>query len=149
MELLITPFVGIGPLKLGINRGDLHNNISGEVMTRPAEPASGYFPKFPLTDYFSDYSAKVEYGRNNQTIFIEVGPICPLLFHGQDLFKLSYGELITFFKKTDPELIMVDAGFTSMKYNIAVYAPAGVNDPSLPCELISVFMNGYYEEELY
>jgi hypothetical protein len=149
MELLLKPLDGIGPLKLGLSRKAFHNSIGGKFETFPPAKGRVDLPDTPLTDYFYDYDAKVEYDRHERTMFIEVGPKFPVVFEGQNLFDLSYQELISFFVARDPELVLEDVGFTSMKFHIAVYAPEGVQDSRVPCELVSVFVKGYYEADLY
>ena len=82
-------------------------------------------------------------------MFIEVGEQFPVLLDGTSLFDLSYSALVDFFMAKDAELEIEDAGFTSKKFGVAVYAPAGADDPGVACELVSVFVEGYYDGDLY
>ncbi|MGB8193775.1 MAG: hypothetical protein WCF67_17720 [Chitinophagaceae bacterium] len=149
MDLLLVPFEGIGPLKLGIPRQAMLDSIGGEIVTMPWTKAAKHRPKTPLTDYFYLYEAKVEYDRNDRSIFIEVGSLYPVIFGNRNLFDLSYEELLRFFLSIDPAVVIEPLGFTSNNLQIAIYAPDGVKDTRVPCELVSVFVKGYYETDMY
>lgn len=147
MELELIPFEGIGPLKLGITREAFHKTIGGKVQTYQPAKLSERLRPTPLTDYFYDYDAKVEYDKHGRSMFIEVGGKMPVVMDGRNLFGYSYGTLLKVFKANDPELIIDDIGFTSKEFGVAVYAPQGVKDPRLACELVSVFVEGYYDKD--
>lgn len=146
MELEIKPYQGLGFLLLKENRQFFHQKLGGEILTTLPEEGNEGWPDSPLSDYFVACDVKIEYDSEEKSIFIEVGPYFEVTFYGQALFSLPYHELFKFMSTMDGDLVIEEEiGFTSEKYGLAIYGPQGAKDNITPCELISVFVEGYYD----
>jgi hypothetical protein len=82
-RLILTPKVGIGPIKLGANRDHIRSEMSAFGLPLETERES--------MDYFGDASIQVEYEEDGTASFIGVSsdPDLELIFAGSNLFDLE------------------------------------------------------------
>lgn len=147
MELM--PYRGIGPLLLGMSRGETREAARGPVMEveSPGVMEELGMPQ-PPTDYFPELDLKVEYDDTGaRAIYIEAGMVTDVKYLGQGLFRIPYRALVAQLREADEGIEVEDDGFIAPGVGIAVYAPDGADHPELPCDSISVFEEGYYDEE--
>lgn len=145
MTFNISPYISVGPIEIGMSREQIRACLSGEFLSLPAE--SNYLDSGidrPATDYFKEHGVKVEYDENMECEFIEVGMKSKVVFNEVSLFDLSFEELYAYFKSLDENLLDSDTGFISLKLGIAIFGEECLDDPTKPCELISIFKRGYY-----
>lgn len=82
-SLILTPHVGIGPIKLGATRSEVRAALSAASLPLETERES--------MDYFCGASIQVEYEEDGTASFIGVSgdPELALLYDGADLFDIE------------------------------------------------------------
>jgi hypothetical protein len=134
----IEPYVGVGPIRLGMTREEVHRHIVQDrhpTMNRGRDTPGDYFPALGL---FADYRTPgvcefVEFG----------GPLLPVL-HGQSFLGQPYRQARAWFEANDPDCETDGAGLTSKRFGIALYASSAEKRPDGPIEGVAVFEEGYY-----
>jgi hypothetical protein len=133
------PGIAIGPIHLGMTREQVLAILGTPYRSSertPDFPIPGFTS--PASDYFHETGLKVEYDAGNMVVFIEAGPIVPLIYQGISLFEYSFADVRKLFASTMQEQEF-DAGIQFPEGGLSLYAPAYRDEPHLPCELISVF----------
>ena len=136
----IEPYVGVGPIRLGMTREEVHTVILEErapAMHRGREKPGDFFPTLGL---FVDYRAP------GVCEFVEfAGPLSPT-FQNQTFLGQPYRLARAWFEARDPDLETDGAGLTSKRFGIALYAGSAEKEPDEPVEAIAVFEKGYYDQ---
>ncbi|MBP0018800.1 MAG: hypothetical protein J7647_14790 [Cyanobacteria bacterium SBLK] len=149
MDFNITPYISIGPLELGMTRAQIRACLRGNPVFLPAESNSVDADlDRPASDYFEEDDVKVEYDDKMECEFVEVGAKSNVILNGVSLFDLSFAELYNYLQSLDADLLESDAGCISLGLGIAIFGEECLDDPQQPCELISLFKRGYYDELL-
>lgn len=134
----IEPYVGVGPIRLGMSREEIHTLgfDEPEPMADRGEEAPG--------DYFPTLGLYVDYRTPGVCEFVEfAGPLSPL-FQQQTFLGFPYRLAKAWFEAHDPDLETDGAGLTSRRFGIALYAESAEKEPDSPVEAIAVFEKGYY-----
>lgn len=138
----IEPYVGIGPIRLGMTREEVHTTIVEErepALHRGREKPGDFFPALGL---FVDYRAP---GVCEFVEFVLSGPLSPT-FQNQTFLGRSYRLARAWFETYDPDLETDEAGLISKRFGIALYAGSAEKEPDEPVEAVAVFEEGYYDQ---
>lgn len=138
MEFIIEPYVGVGKFKFGMTQNEI-KVIANE------EPRQ--FKKFQDDEYKTDaYKYFFVYYKNPGICeAIEFFSPAIVKFNGMNILKMSYIDIEKYFLQIDKDLDIEEAGFTSYKYGIAIYAPYVLYEPLKKPEGVLVFEKGYYD----
>jgi hypothetical protein len=135
----IEPYVGVGPIRLGMTREEVRSLIEAErkpALHRGADKPGNWFPTLGL---FVDYRAP------GACEFLEfVGPLSPT-FQGQTILGQPYRQARGWFEAADPGCEMDGAGLISKRFGIALYAGSAEKEPDWPVEAVALFERGYYD----
>ena len=140
MEWSIQSLQSVGPVRFGMSRADV----------RLATGAPFYeFRKasaVPPIDVFETLLLHAHYDPDDRVEFVEFGggKAAPI-FRGRNLLATPFGELRDWLRTLDPEIEVDGAGLRSRKLGVALYAPAGEDEPHRLPEGASAFAAGYYE----
>ncbi len=138
MEFTIIPYVGAGKVLFGMTSPQ----ISEALYTEPKR-----FKKFEDDEInVDDYGwCHVYYKNPGVCQAIEFFEPAKVLFMGWDIIGNSFKDIKKLFIKHDRETEFDEAGLTSYKYGISIYAPFAQKNPSDSIEGVLVFEKGYYE----
>lgn len=137
----IEPYVGVGPIRLGMTREEIHTTIVEErelTMHRGREKPGDFFPALGL---FVDYRAP---GICELVEFALSDPLSPT-FQNQAFLSQSYRLARAWFEASDPDLETDGAGLISKRFGIALYAGSAEKEPDESVEAVAVFEKGYYD----
>lgn len=139
MSFEIEPYVSAGPLKFGMTRKSVRRLLGGKVTTfkqpRDEEPV----------DAFDGRGIQAYYRSPGVLEAIEFGDAATPTYLGRTLLGRPYEELKTWFQSLDPGVEEDDAGLTSYKLGIGLYAPQAEKAPENPVEGVIAFERGYYD----
>ena len=150
----IEPYEGIGPIRLGMTREEIHAIFSEEddrkpMMDRGSEKPGDYFPPLGL---FVDYRAPgacefVSMFGPPPTFFTRgpssfQGPIFLPTFQGRTLLGRPYRQTLAWLKRRDPG---TNNKGISLRFGIALYN-GSVDGHLNRVEAVSIFTEGYYDD---
>jgi hypothetical protein len=135
MKLVISPYVGVGPLRLGMNRDEVRAVLSSKVVEyqRGASPCK--------MDNFPEWHLQAGYRDNYICNAIEMSAGSNPVLHGLDLLSTNFPTLIKEFRQRDPDLELDAGSLISRKFGVSLYAPNQLAPP----ESAMVFERGYYD----
>lgn len=140
MAYEIEPYVGVGPIRLGMTRKEIHTLDLEEpesIMDRGRETPGDYFPTL---GFYVDYRAP------DVCEFVEfAGPLSPT-FHQRTFLGQPYRLARAWFEAHDPDLETDGTGLTSRRFGVALYAESAEKEPDKLVEAIAVFEKGYYDQ---
>ncbi|MBE6068548.1 MAG: hypothetical protein E7211_12770 [Clostridium lundense] len=138
MKFEINPYIGAGDILLGMTSEQIQN-IIGIVPTK--------FKKVDTSKMYTDAYEwfHVYYNDKGKCEAIEIFEPSMPVFKGQYLINRPFIEVKKYFDTIDDSIEINDAGFTSFKYGISIYAPFAEDEPFEPVESISIFEYGYFE----
>jgi hypothetical protein len=140
MNSIISPYIGIGDIKLGMHRSQVRRVVDSSVDSF----IRNEYSETP-EDSFPEVGIFIEYKPSDTCDSIQVvNPLNPI-WRGKELLKTPFQELLTWFLEIDSDTELSDTGFTSYKYGIGAYAPNHEEEPDCFPESIIVFSRGYYE----
>ena len=139
----IMSYVGVGPLRLGMTRADIHRLLGEEATSFRRAPT--IIPDEIPQDRYANRGIFIDYSPLGLCRSIEfAGPAAPS-WRGEPLLGRPYREVRALFTVWDPALKEDGAGFTSLELGIGVYAPVAKDHPDDPVEGVIVFEKGYYQ----
>lgn len=141
MNLPIEPYVGVGPIRLGMTRAQVRAVVPSpahEFMLSPQSPSP--------TDAFDELGIHVEYSAQDVCEAVEMFKITSPTLFGRTLMGEDFEKLVLWLREMDPALEIDRAGLISKVLGIALYAPAGPDEPHKPVEAVLVFRRNYYED---
>ena len=138
----IAPYVGVGPIRLGMTREEVHATIVEEPKPAPhrgREKPGDFFPALALS---------VDYRAPSTCEFVEFALTSPLVptFQNQAFLGQPYRVARALFEAADPDLETDGAGLISRRFGIALYAGSAAKEPDWPVEALAVFAKGYYDQ---
>jgi hypothetical protein len=138
MLLEIKPYWGVHNLEFNMKREILREKFNHK------------FTEFKKTPYDQNTTDDFEfchvyYDDENLCEAIEFFEPSIMVFDGFVMTGQAYDNVKEFFQAIDDSLDFNDAGFTSYKYGIGVYAPDALYNPKKPIEAVNIFRNGYYD----
>jgi len=136
--LTIQPNEGVGEIRFGMLRHDVLA-LLGVAQLRQKKSDS------PVpSDFFPEHSLFVAYDADEAVEAIEMKhPANPCLM-SKPLIGTPFDELLQWFRSIDPRVEVDDAGLTSFRYGVGLYAPHASKSPSDPVEGVIAFRPGYY-----
>jgi hypothetical protein len=138
MQFPIEPYVGAGPIRLGMTSQEIQNALS-EVPKK--------FKKFKddefQTDSFKTFFAY--YKRPGVCEAIEFHQPADVTFRGVQLLNVPFEQSRKMFESLDDGTVVDNTSLTSYKYGIGLYAPFADDEPNLPPEGVIVFERNYYD----
>ena len=142
MTLDIHPYVGVGPLKFGMSVTDIRNAMNAPVKSFKKSPSSEMD-----VDDFSDLGIHVHYRSPGICEAIELAKPAAPIFQWRDLLNQPFSKLREWFDGMDENLEVDEAGLTSYKFGIGLYAPFAEDEPDGQAESVIVFERGYYDRK--
>lgn len=141
MNLPIEPYVGVGPIRLGMTRAQVRALVPSpahEFMLSPQSPSA--------TDAFNELAIHVEYSALDVCEAVEMSsPASPTLF-GRSLIGEDFEKAASWLRELDPALEIDRAGLISKALGIGLFAEAGPDEPHEPVRAVIVFRRNYYED---
>jgi hypothetical protein len=138
--MLITPYVGIGPISFGMSIDQVREAMGAEAKEFK-KTASAVFP----TDDFPTLGVHVYYTNLGICEAIEVAsPAQPLLF-GRELIGQPFDKLCEWLAGLDEQIKMLETGGTSFRFGIGLYVSDLKRSLNTPVEAVIVFRKGYYD----
>jgi hypothetical protein len=134
----ITSYVGAGCLTFGMTRGSIRKCFDNKFKEFKKTPNSE-----TLTDAFG--LCHVYYKKNDTCEAVEFFGDADVIFNDEQIIGRAYNEIKDWFDKIDELLDINDAGFTSLKYGIGVFAPFARKEPEEPVESVIIFEEGYFD----
>lgn len=138
MLLPIEPYVGIGPVKLGMSVSEVRGVLKGEVDSY-MKSDSDALP----SDAFDSVGVHVYYKPPGVCEAVEVASPAVPIFRGRPLLDRHFDEVRKWFEEMDGAVELDESGLTSYKFGIGLYAP-GANAAGSVVETVIVFERGYY-----
>jgi hypothetical protein len=150
MTFDIHPYVGVGPIRFGMTRDEVHAVVTSEVRDfRRGRTEGAPDDFFPTLGFFAYY------GPDSTCQALEFSRLGPPTLDGQTFFERPYYEVRQWLRTLDPVLDETADGLRSYHLGIAISAP-GANELSdeeledyaedIP-EGVLVFNRGYYDAE--
>ena len=139
MEAIIEPYVGVGPVRLGMSVQEVRQALGAEFKTFMKTPTS----EMP-SDFFRTLGFIVYYRSPGLCKAVElVKPATPI-FMGRRLLGIRFSGVRSWFENIDDSLEIQDTGLTSYRFGIGLYVPSARKSPDDPVESAIVFEQGYY-----
>ena len=132
----ITPYVGIGPLRLGMSRREVEAALDG--------PGRMFVKSFdPLTEAYAynDHGAHIYYDKNGAVEFIETFEPCIATFCNVILAGRLVEDVRADLEKIGVQCDSYDCGFRAFGVGFGVYAPTDEDD----IEGVGIFVRGHFE----
>lgn len=143
MTYEIVPHVSVGPIKLGMTRGEVRHALNVPV----EEYRKTQWSNLP-SDAFDSLGIHVAYRLPDVCAFVECfGPVSPM-FRGETFLGRPFDEVRRWFEEIDPAVFVDGTGLISRAFGIAIYAPAAIKEPHEPVEGVGIFEDGYYDRPL-
>lgn len=138
MKFEIKTYMGVGNILLGMTSEQIQN-IMGIIPTK--------FKKIQTSKMYTDAYEwfHVYYNDKGKCEAIEIFEPSIPVFNGQYLINRPFIEVKNYFDTIDDSIETNDAGFTSLKYGIGIYAPYAEDEPDEPIEGVIIFEHGYYD----
>lgn len=140
MKLPINPYSGIGPLRLGMSRDEVHRTLGDHptpfTKTNNSSTSTDAFPRLGIHVYYKESGACTA---------IELMEPAEPSFNGELLIGKSFNKIRALLEAKDKALKLDASGFTSLECGVGIYCPAAKDDPHAPVEGVIVFEKGYYD----
>jgi len=137
MKFEVIAYVGAGCITLGMTRDTIRKCFDDKYIEFKKTPFSEM-----LTDDFG--LCHVYYKKQGTCEAVEFFGDAEVIFNGKPIIGKSYSEIKNMFERIDELLDFNDAGFTSLKYGIGIFAPFALDEPDEPVESVIIFEKGYY-----
>jgi len=138
LKFKITSYVGAGCITFGMTRDSVRKYFDNKFREFKKTPCSE-----TLTDDFE--LCHVYYQIQGTCEAVEFFGEAEVVFNDKKIIGRAYSEIKDMFQKIDELLDINDAGFTSFKYGIGVFAPFALDEPNEPIESVIVFEKDYYD----
>lgn len=134
----IRPYVGVQEIGFNMKREVVREKFNNQFTE---------FKKTPFSQNTTDAFGfcHIYYDNENLCEAIELFETTTVIFDNFIMTKQSYEKVRGFFESIDDSLDFNDAGFTSYKFGVGVFAPYALDEPEEPIESIVVFRKGYYD----
>lgn len=141
MIMEIRPHEGAGSIQFGMTRNDVCIRL--HLAPRRFKRSPGAKNE---TDAFDDEGIYVEYDKSDICEAIEIArPAVPILL-GRNILEEPFSDLRDWFLNIDLEAQVDEAGLTSPRFGVGLYAPSAQKSPAEPVEAVIIFCRGYYEK---
>jgi hypothetical protein len=138
MTFMIRPNQGVGDIVFGMTQLEVRS-------TMKEEPHPKRTDSVVPADFFSRYGMLVHYANDGIVEAVEMGsPATPTLL-GKTLIGAPFEEVHRWLRSLDPGLQCDEAGLTSLRFGVGLYAPRAMKSPRDVIEGVIVFRPGYYD----
>ncbi len=142
IEFEITPYLAVGPLKLGMSRETVRKVLGGkaEAFMKSQDSSSP-------ADSFNAIHVHVHYHASNYCVAVEFfGPEVIPTFRGQQLLGLPYNQMDQWLKKIDPDVKRLASGSLSLTFGFGLSTTNAIEASENPVESVIVFEKDYYDK---
>lgn len=137
MKFSIRPYFGTNDLEFGMKREVIREKLGNEFREFKKSPFSKN-----TTDAFK--YCHVYYDSENLCVAVEFFEPSEINFNDLIIIGSPYDKIRDEFARIDESIDYNDAGFTSFKYGIGIFAPFAKKKPKDPVESVIIFKEGYY-----
>jgi hypothetical protein len=134
----ISPYIGVEEIEFDMQRQKVRNKFNGDYREFKKT-------KFSINTTDAFQFCHVYYDNANLCEAIEFFEPAIVAFDNFQITGKSYRVVKEYFENIDEKLDFNDAGFTSYKYGVGVFAPYALDEPDGLIEAIIIFRNGYYD----
>lgn len=142
MNLSIEPYKSVSQIVFGSSTDDLRTILGHQYKSVNHYDSSGF------RDVYIDLGLHVHYDGVGQCEAVEISPPAIPMFFDINFLGMPFNNAKEKMRKLDPDILVNNTGFTSLKYGINVYADGVDEDPNAPIEAVLVFRKGYYDDIL-
>ncbi len=130
--LNILPFEGLGDLRFGMLRTDVHS-LLGEDFDRVSEgqPAD--------MEVYDSIGLHLDYDKDDKLVFIEAVPPCNPIYTDIQLLRGTYQAVLTKLAKLGHTAVCDDQAYNFGELGFSLYVPSQL-------EGVSIYRQGYYDE---
>jgi hypothetical protein len=122
----------VGPIRFGENRQSLIQKLG--------HPEDTDTDRLSIKDWYFDLGLSVEYRPSDEACsHITVLSSASLIHEGNDLLRLSWGELVSWLYRLDPQAKEVGLGLESWPAGISIYSKFNEDDSLRIVDLINAF----------
>jgi hypothetical protein len=122
----------VGPIRFGESRQSLIQKLGQPEKTRTT--------RLSIKDWYFDIGLSVEYRPSDDACsHITVLSSASLIYEGNDLLRLSWGELVSWLYRLDPAAQEVGLGYESWPAGISIYFKFNEDDSLRIVDLINAF----------
>ncbi len=139
MNLPITPYESVGPLRLGMGQAE----VRAAMATGFKSFKRSLLSQMPL-DHFVSAGIYVSYRLPGVCEAVEMCSPANPTFRGYRLMGLPFDQLAEYFQREDPAVKLDADGLTSKLFGLGLYVPDLPDSPQTPVESVIVFARGYY-----
>jgi hypothetical protein len=136
MDWEVTPYIGMGVLRLGTSQTAMREQLGAGFSTFRK---SSWSPS--LTDSYDEFGLHLYYDDDDQLEFIEAFPPCQPTYHGHPPMEPNLAQVLGHLEELGQRAREELGSYTIEDIGVALYAPS----PFGPKESVSVFRRGYYE----
>jgi hypothetical protein len=138
MTLVIRPNEGVGEITFGMSQQEVRRAMGGMNPLLKATDSS-----IPA-DFYPDRSMIIHYSADGVVEAIEIGGERSTTLMNRTLIGQPFDEILQWMRSIDPRTEADEAGLTSFRFGVGVYAPHAVKSPQDPVEGVIAFRPGYY-----
>lgn len=139
MTTLVRPNEGAGLVSFGMTHDEVCALFADEMPRQ--KQADTAFP----SDYFARHGIIVHYDDDGVVEAVELGQAAAPMFLDRSIVGKPFDEIVKWLRVHDPRVEVDDAGVTSYRFGVGMYAPHASKSPAEPVEGLIVFRPGYYD----
>jgi hypothetical protein len=110
------------------------------ILQKLGQPENTRTTRLSIKDWYFDIGLSVEYRPSDEVCsHITVLSSASLIYEGNDLLRLSWGELVSWLYRLDPQAKEVGLGFESWPAGISIYSKFNEDDSLRIVDLINIF----------
>lgn len=131
-EYVLIPKKSVGNISFGESRESIIRKLG-----RPEDTDAD---RLSIKDWYFELRLSVEYRPSDEVCkHITVLSPASLIYEGNDLLRLSWGELVSWLHRLDPSAEEIGEGFRSKLAGISIYSKMNEDDSLRIVDLINVF----------
>jgi hypothetical protein len=142
MDLTITSYESVGPIRFGMTRKEVR-----ELLDSPVIAFKRNDDDVAETDGFDDLGIYVEYDAKDHCVAVEMARPSNPIFADTELLALPYAAVKTWVRKQDEDVEVDESGFDSPGLGIGMYADIKKGDKKSTAETVIAFSRSYYGDE--
>lgn len=142
MELLIEPYIGVGNIKFGFSKEEIHSILGNDY----TESKSLIHPK-KIRNLYTKLGIHINYNENGKVEFVELLKPAEPIYNEKRLLKESFKFLCNWFKNLDQGIIIDDEGLKSLKLGIGLYVPADEEYLKNVVQTVYLFEKDFYTKQ--
>lgn len=136
----LIPHVGVGEIRLGMTKAEVHQILDEPRRTKKNFASSG------TIEFYPDQPYKVSFNSSGICEAIGMPELAQVLLNGEPLLSRNPDELIDYLKHLDPDVFTDDLGIASPRLKIALSVPSSSpNDLEFRTTSITICNDEYFE----